>query len=134
LVGGLGNDILTGELSNDVMFVTPGGHNTFRFSSALNAKTNKDTITDFTPGTDKIYLDDAIFRKFTGDNSQLRNVSTDNFLVLGNHLQDANDYLIYNDQTGSLYYDADGSGKGAMIEFANLSNHADLTYADISIV
>ena len=128
-----GHDTLDGRQGNDIL-IGGSGNDIFKFSTSLNRYTNKDTITDFTPGTDKIYLDDAIFRKFTGDNSQLRNVSTDNFLVLGNHLQDANDYLIYNDQTGSLYYDADGSGKGAMIEFANLSNHADLTYADISIV
>jgi uncharacterized delta-60 repeat protein len=128
-----GNDILDGRLGNDDL-LGGSGSDVFRFTTRLNAKSNKDTITDFTPGTDRIYLDDAIFRKFTGDNNQLRNISTDNFLVLGDRLQDVNDYIIYNDQTGSLFYDADGSGRGMMIEFANLSNYAALTYSDISIV
>jgi uncharacterized delta-60 repeat protein len=131
--GDAGHDILDGRLGNDSLYGGSGG-DIFRFTSRLNAKTNKDDIVDFTPGIDKIYLDDAIFKKFTGDNNQVRDISTDNFLLLGDRLQDANDYLVYNDQTGSLYYDADGSGRGAMVEFANLNNQSELTYADISIV
>ncbi len=31
---------------------------------------------------------------------------------------DANDYVLYDTSTGALYYDADGNGAGAKVQFA----------------
>ena len=104
LFGGAGNDTLTGGRGSD----------DFYLSTALNAATNKDTITDFSGtelknGTigqgDTITLDSLIFSKFnTTDGVQAGN------LVFGTSAAGADDYLIYNQSTGALYYDADGSG------------------------
>ena len=51
---------------------------------------------DFTPGTDKIALDDAIFTKFKSD----KNLK-DNFKV-GAAVSTSADYIVYDNATGSL--------------------------------
>jgi Ca2+-binding RTX toxin-like protein len=43
---------------------------------------------------------------------------------------DSNDRLIYDQTTGKLYYDADGSGLGAAVQIATLSNLAALHHDD----
>jgi Ca2+-binding RTX toxin-like protein len=49
---------------------------------------------------------------------------------------DANDRIIYEQSSGKLYYDADGSGSGAQIQIAVLgaSSHPSLTATDFLIV
>jgi Ca2+-binding RTX toxin-like protein len=47
---------------------------------------------------------------------------------------DANDHIIYNTKTGALMYDADGTGKGAAVQVATLSNHAAITAADFQVI
>ncbi len=47
----------------------------------------------------------------------------------------ANDRIIYKDSTGSLYYDADGSGTAfAAVKFATIINNAILTNADFVVI
>jgi Ca2+-binding RTX toxin-like protein len=131
LIGGDGADILIGGLGNDSL--TGGdGADIFKFNTALG-KTNIDTVTDFTHVTDQLQLDDAIFKKFIGSSGQ---VSAGNFVSGGNGVKalDANDYLIFNSATGALFYDADGSGKGAAIQFVTVVGVADVTASDIWIV
>lgn len=50
LVGGTGNDKLTGGAGVDI----------FWFDSAANATSNKDTITDFVSGTDKLQFSASV--------------------------------------------------------------------------
>ena len=67
LSGGSGNDHLSGGDGNDYMSGGPGrdtltggsGEDVFVFNSKPNALTNVDKITDFTPGADLFYLDNA---------------------------------------------------------------------------
>ena len=112
LYGGLGNDILTGGAGKDA----------FVFNTKLSS-TNVDTITDFESGVDWLSLNKKLFNKvaksFTEDN-----------LVYGDKAQETNDYLIFNPQNYTLYYDADGSGNkfsaveivvvGTMIELRDI--------------
>jgi Ca2+-binding RTX toxin-like protein len=130
--GSDGNDILFGGLGNDTL---TGGAGTdhFVFNTALNAKSNKDSITDFLSGTDKIYLENAVM---TALGLTTGSLTTDQFFssstaVKGNDLTDR---IIYNTTTGALYYDADGSGKGNAVQFATLVGVATLTVDDFTII
>lgn len=117
--GGLGNDTLTGS----------GGTDYFLFNTTLNSTTNRDTITDFNPVSDFIRLENTgIFSTLgTGTLSSSR-------FVVGSAALDTADRIIYNKTTGVLSYDADGSGSGAAIQFAVLTNKATLTAADIVVI
>ena len=125
LAGGLGNDILTGGSGSDI----------FIFDTVANASKNKDTITDFTSGTDHIQFSKAIF---TGLGSSVGNLTESQFWsgagVTKAH--DVDDRIIYNTTSGALYYDADGSGKGAAVQVALIgtSTHSALAYTDIAII
>lgn len=129
LVGGAGSDLLDGGLGADTM-IGGLGDDTFRFSSALGAG-NIDLINDFRAADDVIQLDDRIFAA----------AGVAGTLAMGAFhqsasgvAQDANDRIIYNTATGSLSYDADGSGSGAAVEFARLSAHLNLSAADFFII
>ena len=52
---------------------------------------------------------------------------------LGTAAADAGDRIIYDQPTGRLWYDADGSGGRAQILFAILDNHAAITSVDFLI-
>lgn len=120
LNGRAGADTLTGGLGADIFLI--------------NSLTGIDTITDFVAVDDTIRLENAVFTSLTA-------VGT---LAAGNlragagftTAADTNDYLIYNSTTGALYYDADGSGAGAAVQFATLgaTTHPALTAADMVVI
>ncbi|MCB4359063.1 hypothetical protein KIG99_05065 [Quatrionicoccus australiensis] len=128
LEGNDGNDLIQGKLGNDVL--TGGtGNDTFRFDTALNGSTNVDTITDFAHLEDVIQLENSIFTKLTATGS----LSNANFVAGNGVAVDANDHILYNTTTGKLYYDADGNGAGAAVQFATLIGQPTLTASDFVI-
>jgi Ca2+-binding RTX toxin-like protein len=77
-----------------------------------------DTITDFLTGIDSFELSLAIFAGLQSTGGVL---DDDNFLAgVGAVATTANQHIIFDTATGALYYDLDGSGAGAQIEFANI--------------
>ncbi|MEV5407125.1 hypothetical protein AB0L20_31920, partial [Streptomyces albidoflavus] len=52
----------------------------------------------------------------------------------GPSAHDGSDRIIYNDQTGALYYDADGTGGSAAIQFAKLKPGLALTHKDFFVI
>jgi hypothetical protein len=134
LLGGLriqvGNDVLDGGTANDTL-IGGAGSDTFVFSTALAA--NRDTVQDFAPGVDKLRLDDDIFTALTPGVLSADAFASGRGLVAA---QDATDRIIYNTTTGGLYYDADGAGGTAALQFAVLSGtpHPGLSATDILIV
>lgn len=120
LSGGLGNDTLTGG----------GGADRFVFDAALNALTNLDQITDFVSGEDSIALKGSVFIKLRGDKDL-----SDNLWIYGQGTQDTNDYLIWNAQTSTVSYDADGVGaKSVPIAFVSLTGISALLPEDLLMV
>ncbi len=135
LSGGEGADILIGKGGNDVL-IGGTGADTFVFDAELNKINNIDTINDFTTSgageIDGIELSQSIFSSLSKGI-----LSADNFFkadgaIAGN---DVDDYVIYNTTTGALYYDADGKGGDAAVQFAILKNKpADLTADFFTVV
>ena len=124
LSGGDGRDFLRGGLDNDTL--TGGaGHDVFNFNFLGTA--NADRITDFVHGTDRIGLDRATFAAVHAalDAGEFR---------LGAAAQDGDDRIIYDQASGRLFYDPDGTLHGAQsaapVLFAIVANHAALTFQD----
>jgi Ca2+-binding RTX toxin-like protein len=138
ITGNAGNDILNGGANNDTLFggigidnLTGGANNDiFVFNTALNAATNRDIVTDFTHGVDKFHLENAVFTKLGAGVHTLSPL----FFHAGAAAADANDYIVYNQATGVLSYDANGNAAGGAIAFAVLNNHPVLTYNDFVVI
>ena len=130
LTGNGENNTLTGGLGNDTM--TGGsGQDSFVFNQVLNPATNNDVITDFAPVDDTIVLENAIFTQFAATGA----IPAGTFVAnAGAVAGDANDFLLYDTTTGKLFYDADGNGAGAKVEFVTLVGIPALTAADFSII
>ena len=52
----------------------------------------------------------------------------------GAKANDSNDFLIYDSNTGKLSYDADGSGSGAAVVFAQLQPGLDLAAVNFYVI
>ncbi|MFI0849676.1 beta strand repeat-containing protein [Mesorhizobium sp. IMUNJ 23232] len=104
------------------------GADTFVFASTLGAA-NVDKILDFSVPADRMLLSDAIFTALdTGT------LSAAAFRVNNTGLaQDTSDHIIYERDSGKLFYDADGVGGSAGIHFATLTVGLALTNADFSV-
>ena len=128
--GGNGNDILIGYGGNDTL--TGGaGADRFDFRSALSATTNVDRISDFNVAADTMRLENAIFTALTAVGTLAAGAFRANSTGLAG---DSSDRIVYEKDTGELYYDANGSGAGGGIHFATLSANLSLTNADFFIV
>jgi len=125
IYGGLGNDTLTGNSGKDA----------FVFNTKLNKTTNKDTIRDFSVKDDTIWLENSVFKKLgtAGTGSDPATLSK-GFFTIGSKAKDKNDFIVYDNKKGVLYYDADGSGKGKAVEITTLSKNLKMTAADFFIV
>jgi Ca2+-binding RTX toxin-like protein len=128
LSGGAGNDQLIGGNGNDTLNGGAGA-DYFVFNVKPNSSRNVDKIEDFarTAG-DKIVLDHNIFTAIDPANFSTANI------VLGTKAFDTGDRLIYDQTTGKLFYDADGSGRGAAVQIATLSNLAAVHHDDILFI
>jgi Ca2+-binding RTX toxin-like protein len=128
VIGNNGNNRLNGGDGRDEL-TGLGGQDEYLFNTPLNAATNVDRITDFSVADDTILLDQTIFSSSLG----LGNISAGEF-VIGTAAQDANDRIIYDSNTGALFYDNDGVGGNAQVQFAELSRGLGLTNLDFLVV
>lgn len=134
LYGDAGNDVLMGGAGNDTL--TGGsGKDTFIFSGGRpNKKTNMDTITDFNVKADQMVLDRTDFKKLGFSKVGQSYLLKESAFHTGPSAHDGSDRIIYNDQTGALYYDADGTGGSAAIQFAKLKPGLALTHKDFFVI
>ena len=129
LNGGSGQDFLFGSFGNDTLRGGSGADDFF-FNSDLNPD-NVDVIIDFTLGVDHIALGRQVFGDPAGVSPGQLDPSQFKIIGPGGSAVDGNDRILYNQSTGNLYVDFDGSGAGLRILFATLSGTPALTAADI---
>lgn len=113
--GGIGIDSLTGGIGNDI----------FRFTTTGQI----DTVTDYNVANDTIQLENAIFTKLTTTGT----LAAAQFRI-GAQAADSNDFIVYNNITGALFYDANGNGVGAMVTIAMIGAGLNMTNADIVVI
>lgn len=124
LDGGLGNDMLTGGLGNDTVFGGAGndrlwgsgGRDTFLFKAPLSRVSNVDRISDFSHVDDTFRLENAYFKGLAV--GTLKSAA----FWAGSSAHDASDRIIYNKTNGALFFDRDGIGGAAQVQFATLLN------------
>ncbi len=139
LYGDVGNDILFGDAGNDKIYAGLGsdkmaggsGQDIFVFNTALSVTTNVDSISDFKTANDTIYIDDAVFKSIAKTGELLSGYFRSNDTGLA---QDANDHIIYEKDTGELYYDSNGTAAGGSVLFATVKAGLSLTYADFFVI
>ena len=136
LNGGVGNDKIYGGTGNDKIYGGAGkdlliggsGSDVFVFDTKLGS-TNIDTIDDFSVKNDTIWLDSDIFTQ-AGKVGDLASAA----FYIGSKAHDSSDRIIYDKSNGNLWYDADGSGKGAAVQFALLDKGLSITTSDFDII
>jgi hypothetical protein len=126
VLGNAGANTLDGKGGADTMYGY-GGADTFAFTTALGSG-NIDHIADFSAVDDTIALAQSAFAGLG-----LGALSANAFVV-GTAAGDADDRIIYNSATGALFYDADGNGAGAAVQFATLDTHPTLTASDFTVI
>ena len=135
LEGGSGDDFLSGDIGADTL---TGGQGKDSFVVALNQ--GVDTITDFTIGQDKLFLDQSITSKLAHAPlspeydiaGSLVNFRSDIGLFIGGR-GDGSAELVFDQTTQKLFFDADGMlGAGAAVELAQLVGVSHLTASDFT--
>jgi Ca2+-binding RTX toxin-like protein len=120
LYGGAGNDYLSGG----------NGKDSFVFNAPLDPGSNVDRIVDFDVAAgEHIVLDRSVFKRL-GDSSDLGPGA----FRTGIAAQDPGDRIIYDEATGNIYYDADGTGDVAAILFARVDPETILTNMEFQTI
>ena len=132
LIGGSGNDQLLGGTGHDVLaggkgfdILTGGaGNDTFR----LGGDTKTDHITDFLSGTDLIELDHLLYNALgTGQLAA-------NQFAQGTAATSVTQRIVYDQPSGNLWYDLDGSAMGNAVLIVVLDNHVQVALTDFYLI
>ncbi len=118
LSGGVGLDTLTGGAGDDV------------FVFDLRPRQDEaDVITDFVTGADKIWLVGSQFR--LGGVGSALDATT---FALGTEATERSHRIVYDQGSGQLFWDADGSGSKEKIKLAQLEVNTELRASDFLVV
>ena len=125
IVGLSGDDFFTGGMGADNL---TGGAGSDRFIY-LNASQGGDTISDFVVGTDKIA---AVAAGFGGGLSA--GELPEGSFVYGSSPTSSDQRFIFDDASGELFFDADGSGTAPQQLIATVGGESELSAGDILIL
>jgi Ca2+-binding RTX toxin-like protein len=110
----MGNDTLTGGSGQDF----------FRFNSPTEGI---DRITDFNVVDDLIALQSTDFSLPVG-------ILNSSKFVIGSNATNNDHRIIYNRNTGDLFFDDDGSGSNSAVQIAQLNSRLSLTNQDFILI
>ncbi|RDI54870.1 cadherin domain-containing protein [Microvirga subterranea] len=127
--GGMGDDTLSGAGGNDTLD-GGAGSDVFMFTTRPNATTNMDTIKNFDSG-DRIHLTkSAVAFAALGALGEL----TDLEFEIGTVATKTTTRILYDDQSGKLYYDSNGSAAGGQVQFALLETKPVLNHTHFWVI
>jgi Ca2+-binding RTX toxin-like protein len=127
-----GNDRLLGKGGSDILS-GGSGRDSFVFDTGPGTS-NMDRITDFLPGTDRIFLDNSVFAKLGAGSLSSPRVLSASFFESDGTADDSNDFVIYDRSTGALFYDSNGSASGGSVKVAQIGAGLNLQYDDVFVV
>jgi serralysin len=136
LIGSGGNDRLHGNGGDDLLVGGAGrdtmeggaGRDLFRWDVAAEAR---DVILDFRSGEDRLWVDASGFKGGLRENMDL--AATGRF-VAGGAATAARGQFLYDQATGTLLWDVDGTGTRASVLIAELGAGTTLAASDFLIV
>ncbi|MEX8522490.1 MAG: cadherin-like domain-containing protein [Leptothrix ochracea] len=128
LVGNASNNVLGGGLGHDTL--TGGaGADQFIFNT-LPSAANADTVTDFVVGTDHLVLDTTVYTALNGLAPNANQLVS----APGAVATSATTVLLFDTNTGTLWWDADGNNPGAALPITTLTGVAGLTISSLAYV
>jgi hypothetical protein len=84
---------------------------------------------------DQIWLDSKIFKSVDCACSEKPMALKEKFFTIGDEAKDKDDFIIYQESTGILLYDADGSGTACKaVAFAKIGAGKDLSHLDFVVI
>jgi len=136
--GGLGNDTIKLGSGNDTIYGGAGNDTITTGSGAdvvvLNSLVGYDSVLDFSISQDKFQLDSTIFESLV-DLQGVLSVDNISFGANTTVANDENDFIIYNQTNGNIFYDADGSGSVyAAILIADITNNLALNNTQFVVI
>jgi Ca2+-binding RTX toxin-like protein len=124
LFGGGGDDFLYGGKQSDTLTGNAGADG-FTFFDSLGPD-NIDRVTDFQPGSDKIYVDPVLFGLPFGPLAATA-------FRKGAAALDADDRIIYNPANGALIFDSNGNAAGGRTVFGFLDAGLNMKVVDFEV-
>lgn len=125
LLGGAGNDQITGLFGDDTL---TGGAGADKF--IFNGNDSVDTITDFSVVDDTIVVSAAGFGSGLTSGATITSAQ----FAIGATATKTSDRFIYNQDTGALFFDPDGTGAAEQVPLAGLSTGLAMTNANILVI
>jgi serralysin len=135
LTGGDGNDVLSGLDGNDWLSggegndLLIGGTGADSFYFDVFGDANVDTISDFNTASDTILLEADLF----SDDGELGALLEAAFGE-GTEATTADQRILYDQNSGNIFYDADGSGAIDPVVFARLTGGTALDHSDFTLM
>lgn len=142
LEGGYGNDSLEGGTDNDTLnggygidTLTGGvGVDTFDLYDFYSYNESYDPVEQIKTITDFSVVDTISVYAYSFDGGLTAGAAiTAAQFVLGTAAVDASDRFIYNQNTGALFFDSDGTGENGQLQLASLPTGLAMTNADIFV-
>jgi Ca2+-binding RTX toxin-like protein len=131
IVGGASADMIDGGRDSDSLTGGPGAD---KFVFSVIGADQFDRITDFTVGSDTIWLDDAIFPELSRSTSGPEIMDPADFVANTTGRAVAfDDIIIYETDTGKIFYDPDGTGSSGRQLIARIDANAGLSAADFMV-
>lgn len=132
LRGGAGADLLNGNRGSN--HLTGGkGADAFLFATKPGPA-NVGTITDFGRGNDHIALALSAFSGIGPKGELAADLFATSFFDTGIHLLDPDALIIYNPQSGDIFYDENGNDLGGLVLFARVRPGTHLDHSDFLVM